>query len=309
MDFDQLEYFRVTATYGSISQAAQALHITQPALSRSIAKLEDEVGVPLFDRRNHRIVLNAYGRTFLQSTEQAFLQIQSGIALVQQMYSTEQGILTLASPLDRLLSETIQAFMEEHPDIRLRGHHYAYPEIEKYLLSYVIELGIFGEYAAASDHLHTSLSPLIHAEDLAKTGFVLVYNQALALPETSPISLAALRDISFVCDCVCMTGKSLASLCAAHGFVPTVAYEVENFELVEMLLRQNPFAAFLPEQAAKPLINRAGEILAMCTLAEEIPPLILRAAWLEERGLSKEGGLFLDFLKSRLSGTHPIFAE
>lgn len=58
-----LEQLTAFAKCGTLSQAAEMLHITQPALSRSMKKIEEEFGVPLFDRAKSRIVLNETGKT------------------------------------------------------------------------------------------------------------------------------------------------------------------------------------------------------------------------------------------------------
>ena len=58
MNLLQMEYFELVATYQSISRAAEELHVSQPALSNALAKLEDELGVRLFDRVGKKLVLN-----------------------------------------------------------------------------------------------------------------------------------------------------------------------------------------------------------------------------------------------------------
>lgn len=64
MELMQLKYFKTVAEAGKISDAAQALFISAPALSTSIARLEKELGVALFDRTNNRIILNRQGQIF-----------------------------------------------------------------------------------------------------------------------------------------------------------------------------------------------------------------------------------------------------
>ncbi|MDR4935451.1 LysR family transcriptional regulator [Rossellomorea marisflavi] len=78
MDWHQINYFRTVATIQHITKAAKELAISQPALSRSIAKLEDELGVPLFDRKGRRIYLNRYGKMFLRRVEESIMQIEKG---------------------------------------------------------------------------------------------------------------------------------------------------------------------------------------------------------------------------------------
>lgn len=69
MEWQQLEYFRVVARLEHFGQAAKELAISQPALSRSISKLEEELGVPLFDRMGRSVYLNSFGRVFLERVE------------------------------------------------------------------------------------------------------------------------------------------------------------------------------------------------------------------------------------------------
>ena len=65
MDIQQMKYFKTVAEKGKISEAAESLFISAPALSTSVARLEKELGVKLFDRTNNKIVLNRQGELFL----------------------------------------------------------------------------------------------------------------------------------------------------------------------------------------------------------------------------------------------------
>ena len=70
MELQQLKYFKTVAAIGKISEAAEALFISAPALSTSISRLEKELGVQLFDRYAKRIALNAQGEIFLRYVNQ-----------------------------------------------------------------------------------------------------------------------------------------------------------------------------------------------------------------------------------------------
>lgn len=70
MELLPLIYFKTVAYYENMSTAAKQLHITQPALSKSIAQLEGSLGVQLFDRNGRSVKLNRYGRFFLERAEQ-----------------------------------------------------------------------------------------------------------------------------------------------------------------------------------------------------------------------------------------------
>lgn len=66
----QLEQLIAVAEYGTLSAAAEQLHISQPALTRSMQKLEEELGVPIFDHGKNRIRLNEYGELAVKLARQ-----------------------------------------------------------------------------------------------------------------------------------------------------------------------------------------------------------------------------------------------
>ncbi|CAM5216945.1 DNA-binding transcriptional LysR family regulator OS=Ureibacillus acetophenoni OX=614649 GN=SAMN05877842_11632 PE=3 SV=1 [Ureibacillus acetophenoni] len=69
MEIQQLEYFKIVAEMQHMTHAAERLSISQPALSKSISNIEQELGVPLFDRQGRSIILNRYGKLFLESVD------------------------------------------------------------------------------------------------------------------------------------------------------------------------------------------------------------------------------------------------
>ena len=75
MELQQLKYFKTVAETGKISDAAQMLFVSAPALSTSISRLEKELGVQLFDRTNNRIILNQQGQILLRYVNQIFSRV------------------------------------------------------------------------------------------------------------------------------------------------------------------------------------------------------------------------------------------
>lgn len=73
MELTQLIYFQKVAQLEHLTKAAQELYISQPSLSQTIARLEADVGVPLFVRKGNSIHLNDYGRAFLKRVNELSL--------------------------------------------------------------------------------------------------------------------------------------------------------------------------------------------------------------------------------------------
>ena len=82
MELTQLKYFRKVAQYQSVSKAANDLHVSQSALSRSVAKLEDELQVNLFDRMGKKLVLNEKGTRFLVDINRILDDIDSSVRAI-----------------------------------------------------------------------------------------------------------------------------------------------------------------------------------------------------------------------------------
>ncbi|GAA4845546.1 LysR family transcriptional regulator [Paenibacillus vulneris] len=120
MELLQLQYFRTVARLEHMTKAAQELCIAQPALSKTISRLEESVGVPLFDRHGGRIRLNTFGKAFLDKVEKALTLLDEGRKEVSELAGLEQGSIHLAtSTLDRL-SEALGEFLTLHPEVNFR---------------------------------------------------------------------------------------------------------------------------------------------------------------------------------------------
>ncbi|WP_159887272.1 LysR family transcriptional regulator [Paenibacillus puerhi] len=120
MELLQLRYFQTVARMEHMTKAAQELCIAQPALSKTISRLEDHVGIPLFDRHGGRIRLNAFGKAFLDKVEKALALLDEGKKEVSELAGLEQGSIHLAtSTLDRL-SDALGDFLALHPDVNFR---------------------------------------------------------------------------------------------------------------------------------------------------------------------------------------------
>lgn len=95
MDFNSLQYFILVAKYENMSQAAQRLHITQPALSKSISLLEESLGVALFDRNGRSIKLNRYGKFFFERAEYIVKEFERAKEDLTNLVSPGQGEVSI----------------------------------------------------------------------------------------------------------------------------------------------------------------------------------------------------------------------
>ncbi|WP_205326083.1 LysR family transcriptional regulator [Glycomyces sp. YM15] len=110
MELRTLRYFAAVAEHGSVSAAATAVRMTQPALSRQIRQLERELGIDLFDRQGGRLRLTAAGRQFLPVTRDVLRRASDAQSAAEAFASGHLAELTIAAPTTTL-TDVIAPFL------------------------------------------------------------------------------------------------------------------------------------------------------------------------------------------------------
>ena len=119
MELLQLQYFLLLAKQQHVTRTAEILHISQPALSLTIKKLEAELGVPLFVRKGRNIALSPYGEAFKQYVEDAFFSLENGRQKLARMKNTESSTLNLGLLSPYVWNELLMLFDDLHPRIQI----------------------------------------------------------------------------------------------------------------------------------------------------------------------------------------------
>lgn len=119
MELLQLKYFKAVAEIGKISAAAESLFISAPALSTSIARLEKELGMKLFDRTNNHIELNKQGQIFLRYVNQIFTTLDYARVELHQSIMQQKHHVSIATTTSNMWTDVITAFSLEYPQFTL----------------------------------------------------------------------------------------------------------------------------------------------------------------------------------------------
>lgn len=121
MELNSLRQFLVVARLEHLSRAADELHVAQPSLSRTIARLERELGVPLFDRGG-RLRLNDSGRVFRDHVERALGELDAGRRAVAEATGEGLGTVRLASETFLTLTGPLALYKRAHPAVEIELH-------------------------------------------------------------------------------------------------------------------------------------------------------------------------------------------
>ncbi|GIP37853.1 LysR family transcriptional regulator [Paenibacillus sp. J31TS4] len=143
-----MEWYRVfywTAKQGSLTKAAEALHITQPAVTHTLKQLERSMGGPLFFRSSKGVTLTKEGEVLFHCVEQAFHLIAIGEKKVAEMQNLLSGSINIGAS-DTLckyyLLPHLEQFHKQHPEIRVHVTNRTTPEILTLLKEGKIDFGI-----------------------------------------------------------------------------------------------------------------------------------------------------------------------
>jgi len=122
-DLNDLHAFRAVAEIGNFGRAAEAVHLSQPAFSRRIDKLEQALGVRLLERTTRRVSLTAVGRDFLRKVQQWLDDLDSALLATRGLPAARGGEVTLAcvpSTVYYCVSQVIQRFRADYPKVRVK---------------------------------------------------------------------------------------------------------------------------------------------------------------------------------------------
>ncbi|WPU67130.1 LysR family transcriptional regulator [Peredibacter starrii] len=145
MTFDQVLVFHKIVQSGSFKQAAAELHKTQPAISLSIKKLEEEMEVDLFDRSGYRPELTDHGKAFYERSLKVLQGMTELEGLSQSFRKQQEPEISISvdgiSPLPKLL-HIFKNFGEKHPNTKLNLTFDILSEIERRVLEREAQIGV-----------------------------------------------------------------------------------------------------------------------------------------------------------------------
>ncbi|WP_026692032.1 LysR family transcriptional regulator [Peribacillus kribbensis] len=159
MHFEQLEYILEVAKRGTISSAAETLHVSHSAISQAISNLESELGIPIFKRSRAGSICTEEGKTVLKLSYDIMNKITE-LKNVGQKASLMKGNLSISSSpifFSTVLPEALYAFKNEYPNIQIEINEDSTENIIASIKNYQLDLGfIFGSdetFKSVSQHL------------------------------------------------------------------------------------------------------------------------------------------------------------
>ena len=217
MDSRQLHYFLAIAACENMSEAAEQLHISQPALSTSLRNLKKEIGSPLFDRHGKKLAINENGRYLAKRAQAAFDILEEASETIRT--NAAERLLTVNCGLEIPVGNCgtlLRGFYDAHPGISIR-------------------MGYPGSTQFANQSLDVTLfgSPLKIEEDnvvtLGKEALMVILPPEHPLADKPDLRLADLRRDPFIFTNPSVMRTASVSMCAEAGFEPNIIMETQLF--------------------------------------------------------------------------------
>lgn len=245
MDWRQLEYFRTAGRLEHVTRAAAELGMSQPALSRALARLERELGVPLFHRAGRAIKLTRYGGAFLIRVERALHEIDEGRRELVDLTGAESGVVALGflrTLADDYVPQLVRRFRAAHPGVRFTLSQDNGAILERELEAGELDLCFM---PVPLENARLEAQPVTEQELvlIVPSDHVLAGRGSLALREAADepfISFKPGHAMRRVCD----------DLCAAAGFAPQVTFEGDESSSVRGFVAAGLGVAIVPASGA-----------------------------------------------------------
>lgn len=242
MELHHFEYFIKLSETEHMSEAAVALNVSQPALSRALAKIENEMGVALFDRRGRNLYINQYGKAFLNTAEKVMYDYRAVKMKINEMAGVEAGTITLGF-LHTVGSTYLPGFMH---DFQLK-----YPNVQVKLVqnnSKVLnDLLMKGLIDVAVTIMIDTIEPLTF-EPLIEEALYVTVPKTHRFASRDKVNVTELNDESFI---LLKTGFVLRSLVdqllLEENIIPEVAFEGEEIPTIASFVAADLGITIIPK--------------------------------------------------------------
>ncbi|WP_127529902.1 LysR family transcriptional regulator [Paenibacillus kobensis] len=241
MELLQLQYFLTVARTEHMTEAAQSLHVTQSSLSKTIQRLEEDLGVPLFDRTGRRLRLNEFGRRFLLRAERALFELEQGKQEMNDLSSPENGCIELAVTTASTLPQLLREFRAKRPNVQFHVQMVRTQKMAALLHRGEVDFCLSSPPIEDSD---------IESQVVFIDPILVAVPKGHRLADRSSVSLAELKDEWFVGVKKGFGARDFVdSLCQSAGFVPRFVYEGDEPARLSSLVEAEIGIAFMPSTA------------------------------------------------------------
>lgn len=291
MEVKHLAYFAEVTRTGSFTRAAENLYITQPALSRIVKSLEEELGVELFIRARKKLILTKAGKIVYDHAlklQDQFTELKEELDayVTQREGHIRIGLPTVADVV--FFSELISSFHKDHPDVVFQLEEDGSKAIEEKVMEAKLD---FGVVVLPEEHA------LIDYFTIVEEYLCLVVPATHHLAPRSSVQLSELQHEKFIMFTHDFTLRDiLVNALKDAGMEPKIVSETSQLDFIEEMIAANMGITLLPESVAGQLTSD------VISISIEQPRVAWNLAfiWKKDAHLSQIARAFIQFTHEKL---------
>ncbi len=285
MELRQIEYFLKVAETEHMTRAAESLHIAQPALSKTIKNLEEDLGLPLFDRVGNRIELNEAGKIFLEYARRIRASAQNARRELNDYRETESATILIHKEISfEIIYLAILEFSRLYPTVRFE-------------MSPVEEMD-----NPDAKHWDFRLYSTPEPVDTADSRTVLTERIQLGVPlghrlaGRRGLSLTEVKneDFLFTTPLHSTMNDVMMMHCRLLGFTPRQLVTAGTKEDIRYMLKNGLGVSFIPEMSWYYMTREDG--FALVPIEDPVCTRCINIGWKNSGYVSKAAVLFRDFI-------------
>lgn len=285
MRYVQLRAFHHVAICGGFSRAAEALFLTQPAISDQVRKLEEEYDVLLFNRHKKQVTLTRAGQQLLEITHRMFDTEQQALDLLSESRALRAGTLRIVADAAHHLLHILGKFREKYPGIQVTVRAGNTESVITSLFAYDADIGVLGEVPEGRDFDILKLN---------STAIIAFAAREHPFADRASVTLAELAKQSLIMrERGSKTRQKLETMAASQRVTLKPAIEAEGREAVREIVASGAGIGFV--SAAE--FGKDGRLVP---IAIDAPPMLMDEALicLHERSAGKLVRAFWEVARS-----------
>ncbi|PZE20731.1 cidABC operon transcriptional activator CidR [Paenibacillus xerothermodurans] len=296
MDIRHMQYVVEVARFGSFTKAAEALHITQPTISKMVKNLEDELGVEVFIRHGKKVELTDAGHVIMQHAQHISNSFENLTSELNDLTHFRKGRIRIGLPPmagANFFPGVMSRFREQYPGLIIQLVEDGSKKIEAQVASGALDMGVVllpanAQVFESFPFVYESLQLLVHPSH------PLAGRKEAALSELSEDAFILFREDFALHD-------RIIAECIRAGFKPRVLYESSQWDFISEMVAANLGVAMLPETICATL---DPERVCVLSLVDPIIPWQLAMIWRKDGYLSFAAREWIRFTKGMLADRH-----
>ena len=302
MDLYALLCFKTVADLGNMTKAADVLNISPSTLSHTIKKLENDIGVELFDRVGRNIILSEYGSTYIPYVNRILLLNRQGLDTIEKMKTESSNSIRIADISHLFASHIISEFQKAHPNVSLKRDYYAPFNVP--LLDLIKRYDFIIGSSNAFTRQDLSSIPLRSSNSLCAVmhkNHHLANRKSLTLEDIMSEALLSLPSPN-------AGGLLIERIFERTGTVPNIVFEANSVDAMLPALDSCLGIFIQPTKSAQFNTRRYGNDIVLIPIENITYHADISLFWSEDKRLSSSCKLFKNFCVN-YANSHDLIEE